>query len=386
MKKFIVFVCVLILLVGIAYGAKVYFWPSDSDDAQAQTVVVTRADVESTVTAQGSLEPKNYIDVGTQVSGQLKKLHVDIGYIVKQGDVLAEIDPRLYQSQLDADEARMVSLQAQMEQQVAQTALAKAIYDRNSELHETEAVSTETLEQSKAEYDVALAKIKSLEAQILELGYNIDKDKTNLEYTTIYAPMSGTVVDKFSKEGETLNASQTAPTIVQIADLDVMTVRAQVAEADIGRITEDMDVYFTTLGNLDKRWTGKVRQILPTPQIVNDVVLYDVLIDAANPTHELMISMTTQVYFLIQSASDVLSIPLTLLKDKQDDGRYRVMVLPEKKGAEPQERMVTIGVKNRTAAEVTDGLNEGDIIIIPSANMLKKADGGGMHPRMGARL
>jgi macrolide-specific efflux system membrane fusion protein len=179
--------------------------------------------------------------------------------------------------------------------------------------------------------------------------------------------MAGTVTTLPTKEGQTLNANQTAPTILQIANLDLMTVRAQVAEADVGRVRESMPAYFTTLGNSERRWTGKVRQVLPTPQIINDVVLYDVLIDVKNEGRQLMTGMTTQVFFVLGKADNVLVAPAEALtrrvagEDNAKGKAYRVMVATAK-GQEP--RLVHVGLQTRTQAEVVAGLEEGEKIAL----------------------
>jgi macrolide-specific efflux system membrane fusion protein len=170
-----------------------------------------------------------------------------------------------------------------------------------------------------------------------------------------------------TKEGQTLNANQTAPTVLQVANLDTMTVRAQVAEADVSRIKINMPAYFTTLGNNERRWPGKVRQILPTPQIVNDVVLYDVLIDVKNQEHMLMTGMTTQVFFVLGKAENALVVPAEVLtrraprEDNEKGKAFRVAVMTEM-GREP--RVIRVGLQTRTQAEVVDGLAEGDKLAV----------------------
>ena len=328
-----------------------------------QPIVVSRASIEEVVTSQGKLEAKQYVDVGTQVSGQLKAIHVDIGDSVKKGQLLAEIDPRVYQAQVEAGEARLNSLRAQLNQQKAEAVLAAQNLQRNQNLIAVNAVSQQALQETESQAAVAKAQVDSIVAQIQETESNLKASRTNLGYTKIYAPMAGTVTTLPTKEGQTLNANQTAPTVLQVADLDTMTVRAQVAEADVGRIKENMPAYFTTLGDNDRRWPGKVRQILPTPQIVNDVVLYDVLIDVKNQGHKLMTGMTTQVFFVLGKADNALVIPAEVLtrraaREDNDKGKaYRVAVITDK-GRES--RVIHIGLQTRTQAEVADGLAEGE--------------------------
>jgi macrolide-specific efflux system membrane fusion protein len=323
--------------------------------------------MEEVVTSQGKLEAKQYVDVGTQVSGQLKVIHVDIGDSVAKGQLLAEIDPRVYQSQVEAGEARLNSLRAQLNQQKAEAVLADQNLKRNRNLIAVNAVSQQALQETESQAAVAKAQVESIVAQIQETESNLKGSRTNLSYTKIYAPMAGTVTTLPTKEGQTLNANQTAPTVLQVANLDTMTVRAQVAEADVSRIKINMPAYFTTLGNNERRWPGKVRQILPTPQIVNDVVLYDVLIDVKNQEHMLMTGMTTQVFFVLGKAENALVVPAEVLtrraprEDNEKGKAFRVAVMTEK-GREP--RLIRVGLQTRTQAEVVDGLAEGDKLAV----------------------
>ena len=276
---------VIALLVVTSLVAGGCFWYAAAQKPQRDSlrpIVVTRGTIEEVVTAQGKLEAKQYVDVGTQVSGQVKKIHVDIGDAVTKGELLAEIDPRVYQAQVEANEARINSLKAQLNQQKAELTLAEQNLKRNQNLIAINAVSQQALQESESQAAVAKAQVESIAAQIQETESNLQGNRTNLGFTKIYAPMAGTVTTMPAREGQTLNANQTTPTVLQVADLDTMTVRANVAEADVNRRKEGMAVYFTTLGDPDRRWQGTVRQILPSPQIVNDVVLYNVLIDVKN--------------------------------------------------------------------------------------------------------
>ena len=276
-------------------------------------VAVTRGDIEEIVTSQGKLEPKQYVDVGSQVSGQLQKLHVAIGDEVKAGDLIAEIDPRLYEAHVDADQAKLKTLEAQRRQQEAQVAQARQTLKRNEGLKKSSAISEQVYEDAMTAVKIAEAQLLSVEAQIEEGNSALDGDKVNLTYTRIYAPMAGTVVLQDMREGQTLNANQSAPRIVQLADLDTMTVRAQVAEADIMRLKPGMAVYFKTLGSGERRWNGTVRQVLPSPEVVNDVVLYNVLVDVPNADRQLMTGMSTQIFFVLGTAKDVPLMPTAAL-------------------------------------------------------------------------
>ena len=354
------------VILAVLIGGGLYWYTGAAGAPKRDVLVpitVTRGTVEALVTAQGKLEAKQYVDVGTQVSGQLKVIHVDIGDTVTKGQLLAEIDPRVYQAQVEAGEAHLNSLRAQLNQQKAAAVLAEQNLKRNQNLITANAVSQQALQETESQASVARAQVDSIAAQIQETESNLKASRTNLSYTKIYAPMAGTVTTLPTKEGQTLNANQTAPIVLQVANLDLMTVRAQVAEADVSSLKENMPVYFTTLGNSDHRWTGKVRQVLPSPQIVNDVVLYDVLIDAKNEGRQLMTGMTTQVFFILGKADNALVIPAELLtrraaKEDKDKGKaYRVAVVTE---AGREQRVIHVGLQTRTQAEVVDGLQEGE--------------------------
>jgi macrolide-specific efflux system membrane fusion protein len=360
-------IVILALLCGLFYGG-FHLWHkrAEKESAARRTAVVTveKGDIEEVVTAQGKLEPKEFVDVGVQVSGQIRKLYVDLGQVVKKGDLIAEIDPKLYQSKVEADEARIKTLEAQVAQQEAQLLLAGQQFDRTKKLLETNAVSREAYDSADAQLKIAKAQKDALEAQLQEARSTLAGDQANLGYTKIYAPMDGTVVLADTKEGQTLNATQSAPRIVQLASLDTMTVRAQVAEADIMRVREGGEVYFTTLGAGGRKWNGVVRQILPSPNLVNEVVLYNVLVDADNKDRQLMSGMSTQMFFVMGRANNVPLVPVAALGkrvSKEDKGAtlaYRVRVNGK------DEKIIHVGLMNRTMAEVKEGLAEGDKVTV----------------------
>ena len=309
----------LALAVALALGGGGYLgWNAWNDTSASQRqytiAVVQRGDLEDAVTATGILQPRDYVDVGTQVSGQLKKLHVEIGSTVKAGQLLAEIDPTVYLSRVDADRAQLRTQQAQLADKQAQLALAEQQHQRQANLMRENATTQDALETAEAALRSAKAQIGVLKAQIEQTRSTLRGDEANLNYTKIYAPMSGTVVSQSAKQGQTLNANQSAPIVVRIADLSTMTVQSQVSEADVSKLSVGQDVYFTTLGNQTKRWTGKLRQINPTPEVVNNVVLYNALFDVENPDRALMTQMTAQVFFVTAQAKDAVLVPVSALR------------------------------------------------------------------------
>lgn len=378
----------LIVFLSLLGGAAVWYKSYNSatlPEAATKTIVEVKVgNIEDTVTAQGTLEPRQYVDVGAQVSGQLKKIYFAEGDSVKAGDLIAEIDPAIYLSRVHEDEARLKTLQSQKAEQQALVKQALQKFERRKSLYGISSVTKETLEDAQTSVEVARAQLISLDAQIEEAQYTLDADKTNLGYARILAPMDGTIVKQNVQEGQTLNASQSAPTLVQIADLDVMMVRAQVAEADIPRIKPGTPVWFTTLGAQSRKWDGTARQILPAPEVINDVVLYNVLVDADNKDHNLMTGMSTQMFFIVGKAENVPVIPRAALgrrvtdADNEKGEAYRVTKLD---GKTETEVTVHIGLTDRAQAEVRDGLSPGDTIVYTAEGTAPAGSRGGSYKR-----
>ncbi len=295
------------LLGAIAYGV------FRGEEAGGKPIVATvgRGNIENVVTAIGSLQPLNFVDVGAQVSGQLKSLSVMVGDHVQKGDLVAEIDSTVAAAKVDADDAQLQNLNAQLMDKQSNLALTTSQADRQTRLKADNATSVDLYDSAQAAMRSAQAQVKALQAQIQQSESTLKADQATLGYAKIYAPMAGTISSITAKQGQTLNANQQAPTILQVADLSIMTVQTQVSEADVSKLHLNMNAYFTTLGATDRRWTGKLRQILPTPTVTNNVVLYTALFDVANPTNELMTQMTAQVFFILSSAYNVVTVPLS---------------------------------------------------------------------------
>ncbi|CRS19318.1 Macrolide export ATP-binding/permease protein MacB [Pseudomonas aeruginosa] len=319
-RALLVAVCLSPLIALAAW--QVYPFRSNSFD----TVSVSRGSIESSVSALGTLQPRRYVDVGAQASGQIRKLHVEAGDDVTEGQLLVEIDPSTQQAKVDAGRYSIEMLKAQLAEQRAQYTLARQQYQRQQRLAAGGATRTEDVQSAQAQMLATQARIEMYQAQIRQAQASLRSDEAELGYTRIYAPMSGTVVAVDAREGQTLNAQQQTPLILRIAKLSPMTVWAQVSEADIGRVKPGMPAYFTTLSGEGRRWTGKVRQILPVPPKPLDqsnqgggsptsgsggqsgsgrVVLYTVLVDVDNGDHQLMAEMTAQVFFVAATAENI---------------------------------------------------------------------------------
>lgn len=361
-----------------AAGGGTWWWLAREDAAAKWiTARATRADIEDTTTALGTLQPLEYVDVGTQVSGQLRRVYVQVGDQVTKGQLLAEIDPTVYGSKVDAGEANLQNLRAQLAEKQAQANLADELFARQQRMLAANATSTEAFQNAQTTQKAARAQVAQLQAQINQVQSTLRGDQANLGYTKIFAPMSGTVVSQTSRQGQTLVAAQQAPTILRIADLSTMTVWTQVSEADISKLRLGQPVYFTTLGKPENKRTSTLRQILPTPEVLNNVVLYDALFDVANPDGDLGIQMSAQVFFVHASAQNAIVVPASALTQAK---AKKPTVLVMKDGA-PEPRPVTIGVRNRVQAQIVSGIEEGEEVVIGQrVSEAKKAGGSPTMP------
>jgi len=270
---------------------------------------VQRTDFEDLVSATGTLQPRDYVDVGAQVSGQLEKLHVDVGDEVKEGQLLAEIDAEQTIARIDASRASQRAQKAQLAQREANLQKSERDLARLQRLFQEGAATEEQVQNAETNVTVERAQIAAQKAQIEQSQASMRVEEATLKYTKIYAPMAGTVVSVSAKQGQTLNANQTAPVILRIADLSTMTVQTQVSEADVSKLKKGMPAYFTTLGSQGRRWNGALQKIEPTPVVTNNVVLYNALFDVENSGRNLLPSMTAQVFFIVAQAKDTLVLP-----------------------------------------------------------------------------
>lgn len=333
------------------------------------TVKVDRGNIENSVMTTGSLQAHQQVDVGAQISGQLKTLKVRLGDHVEKGQLLAIIDPLISQNALSAAKASLESLVAQHRAVSAGLAQADLAYRRQQKMLEQEATSLQEVEIAKAQLLVQRATLASFEGQIKQAKTQVDTAQVNLEFTKITAPMSGEVVAIITREGQTVVASQQAPVILKLANLDVMTVKALISEADVINIRKGQTTYFTILGANSERHFGKVGTIEPAPQDFADAgpkvagpVYYNALFNTPNTDLQLRIGMTAQVTVVLREAQNVLLIPISALGKATEIGHYPVRVLG-KRGRVTTE-MVSVGLSDTVSVEIREGLKEGDEVII----------------------
>ncbi|MBV8048009.1 MAG: efflux RND transporter periplasmic adaptor subunit [Paludibacterium sp.] len=347
--------------IGSCVGALLFYWVTNGKDTPVLTVTVARGDLEQAVLASGVLKPIRQVDVGAQASGQLQRLHVQLGQRVAKGQLLAEIDPSLAQGKLQMAQADLDASLAERRGKLATLASADQEVSRQARLLAADATSEKGWLDAHHKRDELRASLAMLDAQIVKQRYQIGQARVELGYTRIVAPMAGEVLTRDTKEGQTVIAVQEVPKILSLGDLSRMEVQAQVSEADVLRVQPGQRAYFSLLGAPDARYFGTVSSIRPTPEKINNAMFYTVLFDVDNPERLLRVDMTVQVGVIQAEVKNGLLLPMSALGEQTADGRHRVKVLPGE--GEPVERLVRIGLKGRTQAQVLDGLKEGERVV-----------------------
>jgi len=389
MKKYLRLLIVVVVIAAAGGG----WWYYRA--AETETVPVTSAakigNVTETVLASGVMEAKQLVSVGARVSGQIETLAVSLGQEVKQGDLIAQIDSQDQQNDVLQAEADLANIEAQIAAKKASLRKAELNLDRQKKLAEQQHVSQEDVETAVSEMLVDKAELEALEAQKSSAEVTVSTAKIALERTKITAPIDGTVVAIVVQQGQTVNAIQTAPTIVKLADLDQMVVKAEISEADVVHVHPGQDVSFTILGEPEKQFEATVRDVEPAPSEIEDsdtidtdeAIYYNGLLDVDNPEHLLRIGMTTQVSIVLDKAEGVLTVPSSALK-RSSDGSYYVEVW-DAASKSVQQQSVEVGLNDKVTAEIKSGLNAGDRVVTGTAVAAasSSSSSGRMGPPMG---
>ncbi|WP_105901710.1 efflux RND transporter periplasmic adaptor subunit [Vibrio gangliei] len=364
-KKWILIAAVPLIGVG-----SWFYWGKSEPAPTYATESVQKGDIENAVLANGMLQAAKLVNVGAQVSGQIQKLAVSLGDEIKQGDLIAQIDSLTQQNNLKESQASLDSLNAQYRAKQAQIKQAQFEYQRQKGMLAAQASSRADYESAEATLAIYQADLAQLKAEIEKAKINVDSAQVDLGYTTISAPMDGTVVYTSVEAGQTVNANQTTPTIIELAQLDTMTVKAQISEADVIHVHPGQVAYFTILGQPNKKYQGTLRAIEPGPTIMtgddsqltvsdSDAIYYNALFDVDNPQGTLRIGMTAQVSIVLEQAKDALLVPAQVLQRKGKG--YQVPVL---QGENIVYKPVEVGINNKVNAEILSGLYEGDQVVV----------------------
>jgi len=373
-------VITILLLSASAAVMKWQFFPAKVSNNFVTATAIT-GDLEDTVLATGTLQASKQVSVGAQVSGQIRSLKVALGDNIKAGQLVAEIDSMTQQNTVRNSEAALATAQANLRARQASLSQAESAYKRQQQLREADAGPQADLEAAEAAYRTTLADIDALQAQMQQAAIAADTAKVNLGYTRIVAPIDGQVVAVVTQEGQTVNANQAAPTIIKVAKVDTMTVKAQISEADVTRVMPGQKVYFTILGEPDHRYQATLRAVEPAPDSIAaessltstapssnamaTAIYYNGLFDAPNLDGKLRISMTAQVYIVLAEAKGVVTIPSAALGMRNADGTTTVRVVDAEGNAAP--RKVNVGLNNNVSAEIVTGLTVGDKVVLGDA-------------------
>lgn len=383
MRRIVTWAVLVAVVVGGGVAAGWTFWAPSQAAVEPPTVTVTRSDIDQTVLATGALLASSVTSVGAEVSGRIQSLPVKLGDVVKKGDLLAEIDSVDQQNAVKSAQASLANMRAQLSAKQADLKTAQAAVDRGEKLKAQNLLSDADQLTAQAALASAHAAIASLEAQISQSELAVDAAKLDLERTRITSPADGTVVAVLVTEGSSVNAAQSAPTIVKIANLDTMLIKAQISEADITRVHPGQHATFTILGDPNTRIDATLLSVDPAPDAIttsdtglsttDNAVYYNGIFSVANPDHRLRIAMTTQVTIVIDQRKGVLTLPSSALGSAGRDGKYRVGVL---EGGKVRPAEVTVGLNNNITAEITGGLNEGDRVVA-GTTVVRTGNGGG---------
>lgn len=343
----------IVLVAAAAYGVHKYR-SKNTDEGEYLFATVTRGNIEDLVTSTGTLQPRDFVDVGAQVSGQINLINVEVGDEVKTGQLLVTIDATQSQARVEANRASLRSSETNLETQKNNLVKAERDYQRQVNLFAEDATTRETLLNAETSLISARNQIKQSEATIEQQKANMRIEEKNLQYTQIVAPIDGTIMSIAVKLGQSVNASQVVPNVLRIANLATMEVLSDVSEADVSRLYKNMPVYFTTLGSAqNRRWNGMLKRIEPTPKVQNSVVLYPALFDVENEGGALMPQMTAQVFFVVNEARNVLTVPMSALQQGQQIARE--MAMQEREARAAQAAQNDASNAGQTADAAADG-------------------------------
>ncbi len=371
------------LLVAIAILAIIILvWAYSSSRPKPNplvTAVVRQGDIENVIAATGKMDAIERVNVGAQVSGQVKKLYIKAGDNVSKGELIAEIDDQPQRSDLRNAQAALSVAQADLETREATLVRQDAQFKRLQQMIKANLVSRQDFDEAAEAWSTARAELTAQKARVIQAQIEVDKKQLDLSYTRIMAPMDGTVIAIVTKQGQTVNAAQSAPTIAKLAQLGTMTIKVQVSEADITNIHPGQQAWFTTFANPDKRYNATLRSIELAPESVmkddvlmgnsestpasstNAAIYYNALLDVPNPDNTLRISMTAQVNLLRDTAKDALLIPVQATK-KDAEGKTFVEVA--NKENQPEKRIITTGISDSVDIQVLSGLKAGEKVIL----------------------
>lgn len=364
------------------------FWANGAGSGRTQTVAtvpVSRGTVAQTVLATGMLEASQLVSVGARVSGQIETLAVSLGQTVKEGDLIAQIDSQDQQNEVRQAEASLANIEAQIRAKEANLTKAQLSLSRYEKLGEQRYSSQETVESAQADVLIYQADLAALEAQKSSAEVTVSTAKISLDRTRITAPITGTVVAVSVKQGQTVNALQSAPTIVKLAALDRMLVKVEISEADVVNVAPGQPASFTILGEPARTFDAVVQEIEPAPSGIADsdtissdeAIYYNGLLAVDNADGKLRIGMTAQVSIQLGQAKDVLTVPYSAVKNLASDPYVQVY---DPATGVVRDQPVKVGLTDKVIVEIREGLTEGQKVVAGSAASATSSSNDRMGP------
>ncbi|MBI0163973.1 efflux RND transporter periplasmic adaptor subunit [Bartonella sp. M0283] len=390
-KTVVIIIAVIVLIVLLIFVHSAFF---SKTAPTYMTSKVKRGDIEVSVLANGTIKPHRLVAVGARATGRIVSMKVKPGSIVKQGDLLAEIDPTTQTNDLKSKEAALANYRGKLAEQEAQLVLAKQNMTRQQTMISSHAVSKADFDDADAQVKIRAAQIDQLKAQIVQAEVDVETAKVNLGYTRVTAPSDGTVLATVVQEGQNVNAVQSAPTIVILGDLSVMTVRAEISEADVINVKPGQDLYFNVLGNRTRRYESRLEKIEPAPESIrNDIsfnssstassssstsqaIYYNGTFNVPNDDGVLRTYMTAEVHIILGRAEKVLLIPSDALNDVS--GKQAVVNVLDQNG-KLEARDIETGLNNKVMVEVVSGLKEGETVVTGVSNGTMPSTSGSRH-------
>ncbi|MCB5300732.1 efflux RND transporter periplasmic adaptor subunit [Yersinia bercovieri] len=370
--------------------ALVIYWQRPSPPAYV-TAPARLGDIENAVLATGRLDAFERVNVGAQVSGQVKSLKVKLGDRITKGQLVADIDSLPQRNELRTAEAALNIVKADRQAKQAQLKQAESHFKRQRRMLNDEASSREDFEKAEEQLATTRAELLSLDAKLVQMQVDVEKKKVDLSYTRVLAPMDGIVIAVVTQQGQTVNSSQSAPTIIKLARLDVMTIKAQISEADITHIFAGQKAYFSIFSEPDRRYYATLRTVELAPESVmkddapgasnssatddtskNASVYYNALLDVPNPENRLRIGMTSQVSLLRENAKNTLLVPIQAVQ-KTEGKKQQVRVLSNSGQLEMRE--VKTGITDNVDIQILSGLKVGELVVLSQPSTKPAEDG-----------
>lgn len=393
-------VLTLLLILALAGGGAFALQQRGASPAEAgpRLATVSRADFEKTVLASGVVETATLVSVGARVSGRIEKLLVGVGDVVAPGDTIVTIESLDQENALLRAKAQLAELEAGADAQKASIKLAELDLARKRELNSRNLNTKVELEQAEASLDADRANLRATEARIDQARLSVKDAELALERTRIVSPVHGTVVAVVANEGSTVNASQSTPTIVKIADLENMTVRAAISEADVIGVRAGMPARFTLQGGEMRPFEAELAYVEPAPASIkssdeissDSAIYYDAILKTVNRESVLRIGMTAEVTITLSGAKAALALPSAALGARAGRGKREVTVWNPKAGTS-ETKLVEVGLETGNLTQILSGLGEGDQVVLPATAPAAtgasgarggtgRGPGGGMRP------